>query len=69
MSCEGWRVLHRVEGRDWPRDAHTMAGMKQLNNLKDCANPVLYEGVSGDFVETRVWRGDASIFLRGVLMT
>jgi O-methyltransferase len=57
----------RAIGRDHPRDAHTMVGMARLNNLHMLAERVLETNVPGDFVETGVWRGGASIFLRGVL--
>jgi len=57
----------RENGQDWPRDAHTMVGVHRLNNLQACAETLLGEGVEGDFVETGVWRGGASIFLRGLL--
>lgn len=57
----------RLIGRDHPRDAHTMIGMARLDNLHMLAEQVLKNGIAGDFVETGVWRGGASIFLRGVL--
>lgn len=57
----------RLIGRDHPRDAHTMIGTTRLNHLHTIAEQVINEGVAGDFVETGVWRGGASIFLRGVL--
>lgn len=57
----------RLIGRDHPRDAHTMIGMARLDNLQMLAERVLEDGVAGDFVETGVWRGGASIFLKGVL--
>jgi hypothetical protein len=57
----------REEGRVWPEFAHTMIGLKRLENLKRCAESVLREGVSGDFAETGVWRGGASIFMRAIL--
>lgn len=57
----------RREGRDWPIMAHTMIGLKRLDNLQFCAETVLRENIPGDFIETGVWRGGASIFMRGVL--
>lgn len=56
------------EGKVWPEFAHTMIGIKRLNNLKTCAETVLRDGVPGDFIETGVWRGGASIFMRAILM-
>jgi len=47
--------------------AHTMIGEKRLDNIKFCIETVLKENVSGDFIETGIWRGGACIFMRGIL--
>jgi O-methyltransferase len=57
----------RMEGRDWPKLAHSMVGMKRLDNLQMCVESALREGVPGDLIETGVWRGGASILMRGIL--
>jgi O-methyltransferase len=57
----------RQEGRDWPAAAHTMIGIQRLNNLEYCVEDVLARGVPGDLIETGVWRGGATIFMRAVL--
>jgi len=57
----------RAEGRDWPRLAHTMIGLRRMDNLRSCVERVLAAGVPGDLIETGVWRGGACIFMRGVL--
>lgn len=57
----------RVEGRDWPATAHTMIGLKRLDNLQFCVEDVLARGVPGDLIETGVWRGGATIFMRAIL--
>ena len=57
----------REEGRDWPSEAETMIGLRRLDNLQECIVPVLHDGVPGDLIETGVWRGGASIFMRAVL--
>lgn len=51
----------------WPPFAHTMVGMKRLDNLQMCVANVLADGVAGDLIETGVWRGGASIFMRALL--
>jgi O-methyltransferase len=58
---------HRNEGRTWPGFADTMIGRLRLDNLHQCMNSVLEDGVKGDFIETGVWRGGACIFMRGFL--
>ncbi len=57
----------RAEGLDWPLEAETMIGLRRLKNLQDCITDVLQKNVPGDLVETGVWRGGATIFMRGVL--
>ena len=54
-------------GLIWPTRAHTMIGMPRLENLQECIEQVLKDGVAGDLIETGVWRGGAAIFMRGVL--
>lgn len=57
----------REEGKNWPLLAHTMIGRKRLDNLQWCVETVLADGVAGDLIETGVWRGGATILMRGVL--
>jgi O-methyltransferase len=57
----------RSEGRDWPPTAHTMIGLRRLDNLQACVEDVLKRGVAGDLIEAGVWRGGAAILMRGVL--
>jgi O-methyltransferase len=57
----------RSEGRDWPAAAHTMVGVRRLENLRELAQTVIDEEISGDFIETGVWRGGCCILLRGIL--
>jgi hypothetical protein len=57
----------RAHGLDWPPRAHTMIGLERLDNLQFCVETVLRENIPGDFLETGVWRGGASIFMKGML--
>ena len=57
----------RAEGRDWPVNAHTMVGLKRLENVQFCVEDVLANGVRGDLMETGVWRGGTVILMRAVL--
>jgi O-methyltransferase len=57
----------RESGRDWPAVAHTMIGIRRLNNLQECVERILSDNIPGDLIETGVWRGGASIFMRGIL--
>jgi O-methyltransferase len=57
----------RARGKIWPARAHTMIGLKRLDNLQFCVEQVLRDGVPGDLIETGVWRGGACIFMRAIL--
>ncbi|MGH7868065.1 MAG: TylF/MycF/NovP-related O-methyltransferase [Candidatus Dormibacteraceae bacterium] len=57
----------RLRGGDWPSEAETMIGLARLTNLQACLTDVLDNGVPGDVIETGVWRGGATIFMRAVL--
>jgi O-methyltransferase len=57
----------RELGLDWPAEAETMIGVRRLDHLEECTRAMIEDGIPGDLVETGVWRGGASIFMRGVL--
>lgn len=56
----------RLGGTDWPQSAETMVGLKRLDNLHDCLRQIFADDVPGDILEAGVWRGGASIFMRGI---
>lgn len=60
-------VERRLAGMDWPSQAHTMIGMHRLDNVQRLIEDILRTGVPGDLMETGVWRGGSTIFMRGVL--
>jgi O-methyltransferase len=57
----------RDVGLDWPEQALTMIGRTRLRSLRECCEAVLREDISGDFVETGIWRGGACIMMAAVL--
>jgi O-methyltransferase len=57
----------RIVGKDWPVYADTMIGMKRLENIEHCVKKVLEDKIEGDFIETGVWRGGATILMRAML--
>ncbi|MCS6293420.1 MAG: class I SAM-dependent methyltransferase [Nitrospira sp.] len=67
VHVEPDRADARQEGRDWPLEAETMVGLKRLDNLRNCVTAVIRNGVPGDLIETGVWRGGSSIFMRAIL--
>ena len=57
----------REAGRDIPSQAHSMIGLYRMNNVQTCVEQVLADGIPGDLMETGVWRGGTTIFMRGIL--
>jgi len=54
----------RYEGLDWPENAHTMIGIKRLDNLHKSLDYIRESNIDGDLLETGVWRGGACIFMK-----
>src|SRR4051812_42922394 len=59
----------RVMGSDWPFSGLTMVGMERLDDLQECVESVVADGVEGDVIEAGTWRGGASILARATLDT
>src|ERR1700716_3944242 len=55
-------IDHYVKG-----PAISMLPLVRLDHLQQCIIDVMQCGVLGDLIETGVWRGGATIFMRGVL--
>ncbi|MEH6515141.1 MAG: TylF/MycF/NovP-related O-methyltransferase [Halioglobus sp.] len=62
-------ATEREFGRDWPSRALTMVGSSRLDNVQLCVERVLEENIPGDLIETGVWRGGCTIFMRALLET
>ncbi len=56
-----------ADDRDWPKRAHSMLSDERMENLRYCVESVLAKGVAGDLMETGVWRGGATIFMKAIL--
>jgi hypothetical protein len=57
----------RESGLDHPINAHTMIGIKRLNNIHHCLKQIIENNIPGDCIETGVWRGGATILMRAIL--
>ena len=57
----------REVGGGWPQTAHSMIGMKRMDNIQYCLEDIIKNDVPGDTIETGVWRGGACIFMRAIL--
>lgn len=57
----------RTQGKDWPTNAESMIGLKRMENIEFCVDKILEENIEGDLIETGVWRGGATIFMKALL--
>ncbi len=55
-------IRHYIKG-----SAVSMLPIARLDSLRSCISDVVASGVPGDLIETGVWRGGASIFMRATL--
>ena len=55
-------IDHYIQGT-----AISMLPMARLDSLQFCIDDVLKTGIPGDLIETGVWRGGATIFMRAIL--
>ena len=55
-------IDHYIQGT-----AISMLPLARLDNLQFCVEDVLMNNIPGDLIETGVWRGGATIFMRAVL--
>jgi O-methyltransferase len=53
--------------RNITEQVHTMIGRRRLDHLHGCLDTILAEQIPGDVIETGVWRGGATIFMRSHL--
>lgn len=58
----------REHGMDWPSRAESMIGLKRMANIQECIASVIADDVPGDLIETGVWRGGATIFMKANLV-
>lgn len=57
----------RIIGGDWPYKAESMIGLKRMENIRDCVVDIIENNIPGDLIETGVWRGGATIFMKAIL--
>jgi Macrocin-O-methyltransferase (TylF) len=55
-------LTHYIRG-----PAITMLPIGRLDNVQQCLTSVVADRIAGDVIETGVWRGGTTVFMRGVL--
>jgi len=60
-------TVREVNLRNVSETYHTMIGHKRLDNIQALLDAIVRDGIPGDLIETGVWRGGATIFMRGYL--
>jgi hypothetical protein len=48
-------------------NAVSMIPLARFDNIQKCIRDILRNGIPGDLIEAGVWRGGATIFMRGAL--
>jgi O-methyltransferase len=75
LALRGYEVTRMVQETSdqranrtiWPQDALTMIGRNNLAKIRTLLTDAFARGVPGDFIETGVWRGGASIYAKAVM--
>jgi O-methyltransferase len=57
----------RLNLRNYVEVYHSMIGRKRLDNIHHLMDRVIADDIAGDIIETGVWRGGATVFMRGYL--
>lgn len=52
---------------DSPYYPFTLIGKARLDNIQDCLDRIRLDSIPGDCIETGVWRGGATLFMRAYL--
>jgi O-methyltransferase len=66
-EIRGDELRLRAAGMDWPLQGLTMVGLARLDDLQECVEAVVRDGVEGDVIEAGAWRGGASLLMRATL--
>jgi Macrocin-O-methyltransferase (TylF) len=67
IDDEEFRFVSRFVEHYMETHAVSMMPRGRFDNIQNCIANILRDRVAGDLIETGVWRGGATIFMRGVL--
>lgn len=60
-------ILTRRGTLVFPGKAHSMLSAERMHNLRILTEQTIQQGITGDYIETGVWRGGACIMMKAVL--
>ena len=69
LRIQKFDASKRDGGEDWTYLGDTMTGNLYLQNIWNLLQDVSKNNIPGDYMETGVWRGGASVFARAILNT
>jgi len=64
---DAWRFVPEFKRHYMEGSAVSMLPLARLENIQQCVLEAIERDVPGDLIETGVWRGGATIFMRGIL--
>jgi hypothetical protein len=67
IDDDEFRFTMNFEAHYVRSDAVSMLPLVRLDNIEKCIESILRDDIPGDLIETGVWRGGATIFMRAVL--
>ena len=67
LEENGQNLQRIMEGKTTHPGSYTMVGWKRLCNVEDCLNDVIENDIEGDIIETGVWKGGVTIFIKALL--
>jgi O-methyltransferase len=67
LAQPGHTVEQLETGGQPTPEAYSMIGRTRMRNLRSCVEAVIRHGVRGDLIETGVWKGGSTIYMRAIL--
>lgn len=69
LSTTKLDLKRRQGGKEWTYAGDTMTGWARMENIRNLLTDVIKNDIKGDYIETGVWRGGASVYAKAILET
>ena len=66
-ACSSRPSIGISQGESVSRSLEAVLPLSRMDNLQMCVEDVIAKKVPGDLIETGVWRGGATIFMRAIV--